>query len=146
MRFNTACSSARARCDASLRPRILALRLVLLLAGIGVALALAGTYGAVASVIRRRTAEFGVRLALGASGSDIRRLILMYGARLSATGILIGVVASLPLARLMSTFLFGVSPTDPVTFLLISALLAAAALASPPAPNPWSGDTTASSS
>jgi putative ABC transport system permease protein len=114
--------------DASLRPRMLALRLVLLLSGIGVALALAGTYGAVASVIRRRTAEFGVRLALGASGSDIRRLILMYGARLSAAGILIGVVASLPLARLMATFLFGVSPTDPVTFLLISALLAAAVL------------------
>jgi putative ABC transport system permease protein len=114
--------------DASLRPRILALRLVLLLSGIGVALALAGTYGAVASVIRRRTAEFGVRVALGASGSDIRRLILVYAAQLTSAGILIGIIASLPFTRLMETFVFGVSPTDPATFLLLSAVLASAVL------------------
>jgi putative ABC transport system permease protein len=114
--------------EASLRPRVLALRLVLLLAAVGVVLALAGTYGAVASVIRRRTPEFGVRVALGATGSDIRRLIVMHGLRLTAAGIAIGLLATVPLTRLMETFLFGVSPTDPATFVVVSLVLAAAVL------------------
>jgi ABC-type antimicrobial peptide transport system permease subunit len=114
--------------QASLRPRVLALRLVLLLAAVGVVLALAGTYGAVASVIRRRTPEFGVRVALGATGSNIRRLIVMYGLRLTATGIAIGLLATVPLTRLMETFLFDVSPTDPATFVMVSVVLAAAVL------------------
>ena len=115
--------------QASLRPRVLALRLGLLLAAVGVVLALAGTYGAVASVIRRRTPEFGVRVALGATGSDIRRLILMYGLRLTAAGIAIGLLATAPLTRLMETFLFDVSPTDPLTFLAVPLVLAVAVLA-----------------
>jgi hypothetical protein len=114
--------------QASLRPRVLALRLVLLLAAVGVVLALAGTYGAVASVIRRRTPEFGVRVALGATGSNIRRLIVMYGLRLTAAGIAIGLMATVPLTRLMETFLFGVSPADPATFAGVSLVLAAAVL------------------
>jgi putative ABC transport system permease protein len=113
---------------ASLRPRVLALRLVLLLAAVGIVLALAGTYGAVASVIRRRTSEFGVRVALGATGSDIRRLIVRYGLRLAAAGILTGFVATMPLVRVMETFLFEVSPTDPATFAGVAAALAAAVL------------------
>ncbi|HEY7475588.1 MAG TPA: ABC transporter permease [Vicinamibacterales bacterium] len=114
--------------QASLRPRVLALRLVLMLSAVGIVLALAGTYGAVASVIRRRTSEFGVRVALGATGSDIRRLIVLYGLRLTAAGIGIGLLATVPLTRLMATFLFGVSPTDPATFLALSAILATAVL------------------
>ena len=113
---------------ASLRPRVLALRLVLLLAGVGIVLALAGTYGAVASVIRRRTSEFGVRVALGATGADIRRLIVLYSLRLAVAGLFIGVVATVPLARLMETYLFDTSPTDPATFAGVAALLAAAVL------------------
>jgi len=113
---------------ASLRPRVLALRLVLLLSAVGIVLALAGTYGAVASVIRRRTSEFGVRVALGATGSDIRRLIVLYGLRLTVTGIVIGLLATIPLTRLMETFLFDVSPTDPVTFLAVAGVLAGAVL------------------
>jgi len=115
--------------QASLQPRMLALRLVLLLSAIGGILALAGTYGAVSSVIRRRTAEFGVRVALGATGSDIRRLIFLYGVRLTIAGVGIGLLAAVPLTRLMSTFLFGVSPTDPMTFGVLTALLSAAVLA-----------------
>jgi putative ABC transport system permease protein len=114
--------------QASLRPRVLALRLVLLLSAVGIVLALAGTYGAVASVIRRRTPEFAVRVALGATGSDIRRLIFLYGLRLTAAGIGIGLLATVPLTRLMETFLFGVSPTDPATFLAVPAVLAVAVL------------------
>ncbi|HYN10303.1 MAG TPA: ABC transporter permease [Vicinamibacterales bacterium] len=114
--------------EASLRPRVLALRLVLLLSAVGIVLALAGTYGAVSSVIRRRTSEFGVRVALGATGSDIRRLIILYGLRLTAAGIGIGLLATVPLTRLMETFLFGVSPTDPTTFLALSGVLAVAVL------------------
>jgi putative ABC transport system permease protein len=113
---------------ASLRPRVLALRLVLLLSAVGIVLALAGTYGAVASVIRRRTSEFGVRVALGATGSDIRRLIVLYGLRLTVTGIVIGLLATIPLTRLMETFLFDVSPTDPATFLAVAGVLAGAVL------------------
>ncbi len=114
--------------QASLRPRVLALRLVLVLAAVGIVLALAGTYGAVAAVIRRRTAEFGVRVALGATGSDIRRLIVFYGVRLTAAGIGIGLLATVPLTRLMAAFLFGVSPTDPLTLVVVSAALGCAVL------------------
>ena len=67
-------------------------------------------------------------MALGATGSDIRRLIIAYGLKLTAAGIAIGLLVTVPLTRLMESFLFGVSPTDPMTFLAISAVLGCAVL------------------
>ena len=101
---------------ASLRPRVLALRLVLLLSASRHRPGARGDLWRGRSVIRRRTSEFGVRVALGATGSDIRRLIVLYGLRLTVAGIAIGLVATMLLTRLMEAFLFDVSPTDPATF------------------------------
>lgn len=104
----------------SLRPRVFALRLVLIFAGVGFVLALAGSYGAVAWALRRRTTEFGVRLALGATGADIRRHMLAYAARLAAAGIAIGLVAALLLGGALSALLFEVHAADPVTLIAVA--------------------------
>jgi putative ABC transport system permease protein len=115
--------------NASLRPRAFILQLALFFAGIGFVLAIAGAYGAVAWAVRRRTAEFGVRMALGATGSDIRRHMLAYGSRLAAIGLAIGLVCALALGRLLGTFLFEVQPSDPLTLLAITATVFLAVLA-----------------
>jgi predicted permease len=110
----------------SLRPRVFALRLVLSFAGVGLALAIAGVFGAVSWALRRRTAEFGVRLALGARGADIRRHILGYATRLAAAGIAIGLLVSVILGRTLRGFLFEVDAADPLTLLATSLTLIAA--------------------
>ncbi|HET9268769.1 MAG TPA: ABC transporter permease [Vicinamibacterales bacterium] len=115
--------------SASLRPRVFILQLALFFAGIGFVLAIAGAYGAVAWAVRRRTAEFGVRMALGATGSDIRRHMLAYGSRLAAIGLAIGLVCALALGRLLGTFLYEVQPGDPLTLLAITATVFLAVLA-----------------
>ena len=114
---------------ASLRPRVFVLQLALFFASIGFVLAIAGAYGAVAWAVRRRTAEFGVRMALGATGADIRRHMLAYGGRLAAIGLAVGLVFALALGRLLGTFLFEVQPGDPVTLLAITATVFLAVLA-----------------
>jgi len=75
-----------------------------------------GLYGVLSTVVRQRTAEIGVRMALGAAPDGILRLIVGYGLRLSVAGIALGLLAALALTRGMKTMLVGVSPTDPVTF------------------------------
>ena len=91
-------------------------------------LAAVGIYGVVAYDVGERTGEIGVRMAMGAQPADVFKLVVGQGARLAAMGIAIGVTASLWLTRLMSTLLFGITPTDPVTFAGISVLLAVMAL------------------
>ena len=91
--------------------------LALVLAGIGV-------YGSINYSTRQRTHEIGLRMALGAQSGDVLRLIVGHGLGLSLTGIAIGLTASFALTRLMKGLLFGVSATDPVTFVAISLLLA----------------------
>ena len=107
-------------------------RFLLLLAGVfaGAALALAavGTYGLIAHSVARRTQEIGVRMSLGAGRSDVLRLILREGARLAAFGVVIGVVVSLAITRLMSSLLFGISATDPLTFAGVAVLLTGIAI------------------
>jgi putative ABC transport system permease protein len=102
-------------------------RFLLLLAGLfsAVALALAavGIFGVVAFSVTRRTHEFGIRMAIGAQRSDVLRLVLGEGARMAAFGVAIGVVASLAVTRLMSTLLFGIRATDPLTFVGVAVLL-----------------------
>ena len=115
--------------DKSLRPRVFALRLVMLFAGVGFALAIAGAYSAVAWAMRRRTAEFGIRLALGAQAADIRRHMLSYGLRLAAAGIAAGLVVAALLSRLLQSLLFGIDAHDPATLAAIAALLLSAVLA-----------------
>jgi len=95
-----------------------------LLAGVGL-------YGVLSTVVRQRTAEIGVRMALGAAPGSIFSLVVGQGLRLSAIGIAAGVAAALVLTRAMTTMLVGVRPTDPATFSAIAVLFfAIAALAS----------------
>jgi putative ABC transport system permease protein len=86
-------------------------------------LASAGVYGVMSVTTSQRTREFGVRMALGAKRSDIVRLVLREGLTLASVGVIIGIVVALPLMRLLRTLLFGVTTTDPVTFLFVSVAL-----------------------
>ncbi len=76
-----------------------------------------GIYGVVAYTAARRNREIGVRLAFGAQGRDVERLLLRHGLSLAVIGVGLGVGTSVGLTRLMSSLLFGVSPVDPVTYL-----------------------------
>jgi predicted permease len=104
--------------------------LILLGAFAGLALLLAGTgiYGVLSYLVGRRTREIGVRMALGARRLDILRMVLQDGARMTLTGTAIGIVAALGLTRLMASMLFGVKPTDPITFGLVAVVLCGIAL------------------
>jgi putative ABC transport system permease protein len=107
------------------------LLLIGLFAAIAVLLASVGLYGVLASVVRQRTAEIGVRMALGAAPAGIFKLVVGEGLRLSGVGIVLGLVAALGLTRVMTSMLVGVRPIDPVTFSGMAALfLSISALAS----------------
>lgn len=97
-----------------------ALVLLGVFAGIALVLAAVGLYGVLATAVRQRTAEIGVRMTFGAAPSSIFGLVIGQGLRLSALGIAGGVVAALLLTRLMRSLLVGVQPTDPVTFVAIA--------------------------
>jgi len=100
-------------------------------AGLALVLAAIGLYGVVSFSARQRTREIGVRVALGASDRDVRRLILGQGMIVAAIGIVLGLGASLAVTRVVSSYLVGVSATDPVTFAGVPLLLlGVAALAS----------------
>ena len=107
-------------------------RFLLLLVGVFAAAALAlaavGIYGVVAFSVTRRTQEIGIRMALGARQSDVLRLILGEGARMAVLGVVLGIAASLAITRLLSTLLFGISATDPLTFVGVALLLSLVAL------------------
>jgi predicted permease len=107
-------------------------RFLLLLVGVFAAAALSlaaiGIYGVVAFSVTRRTQEIGIRMALGAGGSQVLRMVVGEGARLAVAGVAIGVAASLIITRLLSSLLFGISATDPITFAGVAALLSLVAL------------------
>jgi predicted permease len=101
------------------------------LAGTALLLAIVGIYGVIAYSVAERTQEMGIRIALGADGRDILRLVMRHGLTVAAAGIAIGLAAALALTRLMATLLYRVSVTDPATFVAGPVLfLAIAALAS----------------
>jgi putative ABC transport system permease protein len=106
---------------------ISAQRLAFLLLGVFAFLALAlaaiGIYGVTSYAVSERTHEIGVRMALGAQPSDVSRFVLGHGARLAGVGIICGVVAALALTRLLSSLLFGVTATDPLTFVVVALVL-----------------------
>jgi predicted permease len=92
-------------------------------------LATAGVFGVMAYSVSRRTREFGVRVALGATSGDVLRMVLGQGMGTILIGVAIGIVGSLALTRMVSSLLFGVTATDPVTFVGLTLLLASVALA-----------------
>ena len=102
--------------------------LLILFSSIALLLSAAGIYGVTAYSVTQRTHEVGIRLALGAQLGDVLRLILKQGLAVIAVGIVIGLIAAFALTRLLRTLLFGVSATDPLTFIAISLLLAFVAL------------------
>jgi predicted permease len=91
-------------------------------------LAAVGLYGVISYSVTQRTREIGVRMALGAGRRNVLRLVLGQGAKLTLIGVLIGLGASWALTRWIENLLFGVSPTDPATFVIIALLLMAVAL------------------
>ncbi len=101
---------------------------------VALALASVGLYGVISYTVAQRTAELGMRMALGAQHGTILRLVLRHGVFLAASGIGIGLAASLALTRAIRSLLFGVTPTDPVTFVGVSLLLTAVALLASYAP------------
>jgi putative ABC transport system permease protein len=100
-------------------------------AGIAMLLGAVGIYGVVSYSVAQRAHEIGVRMALGARSSNVLRMIVGHGLKLVLVGVVIGVAAASMLTRLMESLLFGITATDPATFVVIPViLLAAATLAS----------------
>ena len=103
--------------------------LLAIFAAIAVLLASVGIYGVIAYGVTQRTQEFGIRIALGAERRDVLRLVLGQGARLALLGIGLGAIFALMLSQFLATLLYGISPTDPLTFVGVALLLAFVALA-----------------
>lgn len=97
-------------------------------AGVALALGVVGIYGVVSYAVTQRTQEIGVRIALGAREADVIKLVVGHGLRLVAAGIGIGLAGSLAVTHLMSGLLFGVTATDPATYVSVAALLTVVAL------------------
>jgi putative ABC transport system permease protein len=104
------------------QPRLDAL-LLAVFAGAAVILASVGLFGVMMTMVRQRTRELGVRLALGADARDVQRLVVGRGLAIAALGVGVGLVAALGVNRLLSSLLFEVSPTDPATLALVALLL-----------------------
>ena len=96
---------------------------------VGLLLAVVGLYGVIAYAVSRRTKELGIRMALGADRGTVLRLVLREGLGLTTMGIVLGLAAALLATRILSSVLYGISSTDALTFVGVSALLAAVALA-----------------
>jgi len=112
-----------------LAPRRFQTLLLNLFACLAVILSAIGVYGLMHYSVTQRTHEIGVRMALGAQPLEVLRLVLGQGGRIALAGILIGVGGALSIGRVLSSLLFGVTPTDPVTFVVVTLLLCLVALA-----------------
>jgi len=97
-------------------------------AALALLLASIGMYGVISYSVGQRTREIGIRMALGAERRNVFGMILGQGARLAGLGIAIGLLVALGVTHLMASFLFGVKPTDPLTFAGVSLLLLGVAL------------------
>ncbi len=91
-------------------------------------LASIGLYGVISYLVSQRTQELGIRIALGAQTRTVMQLVLVQGMKMALAGVVLGLFAAWALMRLLETMLFGVSPTDPVTFIVVSLLLVTSAL------------------
>jgi ABC-type antimicrobial peptide transport system permease subunit len=110
----------------SMAQRRFVLALVTTFGGLAVALAVIGLYGVLGHQVVLRTAELGIRAALGATKLDLVSLIVSRGLALTAAGVLVGATLAIALTRALGSLLFGVSPLDGATFAATGALLAAA--------------------
>jgi putative ABC transport system permease protein len=114
--------------DDSISTRRLTLVLLGIFSALALILAAIGIYGVMAYSVALRTQEIGIRMALGARQKDVLRLVIGQGARIAFFGVAIGLAAAAALARLLSSLLFSVSASDPVTFAAVAVLLVAVAL------------------
>jgi putative ABC transport system permease protein len=103
--------------------------LLLAFAAVALVMAAAGLYGVIAYTVTQRTKEIGVRMALGAEGRAVVRLVAAEGLRLTVAGMIAGTLAAAIVGRVMRGLLFEVSPADPATYAAVLALFAATALA-----------------
>jgi ABC-type antimicrobial peptide transport system permease subunit len=91
-------------------------------------LGIIGIYGVIPYAVSQRRREIGIRLALGARQSELKRMFVHSGLRLAGAGVVIGLAAAAGLMRLMKSLLFGISPLDPLTYIAVRLILAAAAV------------------
>ena len=109
--------------ERSLAPTRFAMTLMSAFALVALVLAAIGLYGVLSYMVGQRTHEIGVRMALGAARRSVLEMIVGRGARLATLGIAVGALASLGLTKAIADLLYGVSPTDPVTFVTVAAFL-----------------------
>ena len=102
--------------------------LLTIFAGVALILATVGIYGVMSYAVTQRTHEIGIRMALGAQSKDVLKLVVRNGLMLTVCGVAIGLAASLALSQILTSLLYGVSATDPLTFAAIPLLLASVAL------------------
>jgi putative ABC transport system permease protein len=115
------------RMQNSIAPQRLNLVLLGSFAFVALLLAAVGIYGVMAQAVTQRTQEIGIRMALGAQMKDVLALILKNGMKLALIGVVIGLGGAFLLTRLMTKLLFGVTPTDPSTFVVVALILLAVA-------------------
>jgi putative ABC transport system permease protein len=108
------------------RPRFNML-LITILAGVALVLAAVGIYGVMSYSVSQRSHEIGIRMALGATAGDVLRLVVRHGMMLAGIGLALGLLAAFGLTRIMSSLLFGISVTDPITYFGLALLLGAIA-------------------
>ncbi|MPY91330.1 MAG: FtsX-like permease family protein [Luteitalea sp.] len=115
--------------DASLLQERVAATLTSLFGMLALILASVGLYGLLSYAVSQRTGEIGVRMALGAAAGDVRRLVIGHGMRLVALGTAAGVLLALLTTRMVASQLYGVTPTDPATFVMVALILLSVAIA-----------------
>jgi len=113
------------------------MQLLGIFAGLALILVVIGVYGVMSYSVRERTHEVGVRMAIGARPWDVLQLVIWQGFKLTAIGLLIGIGASFCLTRFISRYLYGVSPTDPLTIAIVCGVLVAVAMTACYIPGRW---------
>jgi putative ABC transport system permease protein len=103
--------------------------LIGIFAALALLLAAVGVYGVMSYIVNQRTSEIGIRVTLGAQSSDVFRSIVGEGARIALVGVAAGLVGALVLSRLLRTFLYGISASDPATFVAVAILLTTVSVA-----------------